>query len=130
MVIKNNNMERYMREKSSGRIVNTNKYKNMETNKVKSKFPNVGEPSEDKIVVLQEGAEERTEGGIIIPDNVQEKPERGIVIAVGKRSDGKPSNLKPGDVILFGKYSGTLVRLKAVEYLIMSYKDYLIKIPK
>jgi chaperonin GroES len=68
--------------------------------------------------------EERTQGGIVIPDTAKEKPQQGIVIAVGdgqKMEDGtrKPMQLKVGDKVLFGKWAGTEVKIKGEEHLIM-----------
>ena len=87
-------------------------------------------PLEDRIIVKVLGAEEKTKGGIIIPDNAKEKPQKGEVIAVGpgKFSDqgSKISmTLKKGDKILFGRYSGTEVKVEGEELLIMRESDVL-----
>ncbi|MBN1984211.1 MAG: co-chaperone GroES [Chitinivibrionales bacterium] len=87
-------------------------------------------PLEDRIIVKALEAEEKTKGGIIIPDNAKEKPQKGQVIAVGpgKFSDqGKriEMTLKKGDTILFGRYSGTEVKVNSEEYLIMRESDVL-----
>jgi len=87
-------------------------------------------PLEDRIIVKTLEAEEKTAGGIIIPDNAKEKPQRGEVIAVGpgKFSDeGKriEMSLKAGDKILYGKYSGTEVKVDGKDYLIMRESDVL-----
>lgn len=87
-------------------------------------------PLEDRIVVKALEAEEKTKGGIIIPDNAKEKPQKGEVVAVGP---GKVSEqgkriemvLKTGDHILFGRYSGTEVKVNGQEYLIMRESDVL-----
>jgi len=87
-------------------------------------------PLEDRIIVKTLEAEEKTAGGIIIPDNAKEKPQKGEVIAVGpgKFSDeGKriEMSLKAGDKILYGKYSGTEVKVDGKDYLIMRESDVL-----
>ncbi|MCX8036336.1 MAG: co-chaperone GroES [Candidatus Sumerlaeia bacterium] len=82
-------------------------------------------PLGDRVLVQRlEEAEEKTAGGIIIPDTAKEKPQRGKVIAVGPgrmNEDGKllPMNVKVGDEVLFGKYSGSDVKIDGVEYLII-----------
>ena len=85
-------------------------------------------PLHDRVVVRRIGAEEKTKGGIIIPDTAQEKPQEGEVIAVGpggRDESGKliPIDVKPGSRVLFGKWSGTEVKLDGVEYLIMKESD-------
>jgi len=87
-------------------------------------------PLHDRVIVqrLEEG--EQKVGGIIIPDTAKEKPQQGKVIAVGKgkvEKDGKitPLDVKEGDTILFGKYSGQEIKLEGVEYLIMKEEEVL-----
>ena len=85
-------------------------------------------PLHDRVVVRRLDAEEKSSGGIIIPDTAQEKPQEGEVIAVGpggRDEAGKliPIDLKVGDRILFGKWSGTEVKIDGVEYLIMKESD-------
>jgi chaperonin GroES len=85
-------------------------------------------PLHDRIVVTRIAADDKTAGGIIIPDTVKEKPCEGEVIAVGpggRDEAGKliPIDLKEGDRVLFGKWSGTEVKLDGVEYLIMKESD-------
>jgi len=85
-------------------------------------------PLHDRVVVTRIDAEEKTAGGIIIPDTAKEKPTEGEVIAVGpggRDESGKliPLDLKKGDRVLFGKWSGTEVKLDGVEYLIMKESD-------
>ncbi len=85
-------------------------------------------PLHDRLVVKRIEAEERTSGGINIPDSAKEKPQQGEVIAVGpggRDESGKliPIELKVGDRVLFGKWSGTEVKLDGVEYLIMKESD-------
>jgi chaperonin GroES len=88
-------------------------------------------PLRDKVVVKRlEEVEEKTPGGIIIPDTAKEKPQIGEVIAVGKGKilqDGKiiPPEVKVGDKVLFAKYAGTEVKIEGEEYLIMSEDEIL-----
>ena len=85
-------------------------------------------PLHDRVVVERIDAEAKTAGGIIIPDTAQEKPQQGEVIAVGpggRDEAGKliPIDVKAGDRVLFGKWSGTEVKIDGVEYLIMKESD-------
>jgi chaperonin GroES len=85
-------------------------------------------PLHDRVVVTRIDAESKTAGGIIIPDTAKEKPTEGEVIAVGpggRDESGKliPIDLKKGDRVLFGKWSGTEVKIDGVEYLIMKESD-------
>ncbi|HZS63937.1 MAG TPA: co-chaperone GroES [Xanthobacteraceae bacterium] len=85
-------------------------------------------PLHDRVVVERVTAEERTAGGIIIPDTAKEKPQQGKVIAVGpggRDENGKliPIDVKAGDLVLFGKWSGTEVKIDGKEYLIMKESD-------
>ena len=85
-------------------------------------------PLHDRVVVRRLEAEEKTAGGIIIPDTAKEKPQQGEVIAVGpgaRDDNGKVAALdvKAGDRVLFGKWSGTEVKLDGVEYMIMKESD-------
>jgi len=87
-------------------------------------------PLQDRVIVQRIAEEEKTKGGIIIPDTAKEKPQEGKIIAVGKgkvNDEGKllPLTVKEGDKILFGKYSGTEVRLNGSDYLIMREDDIL-----
>jgi len=87
-------------------------------------------PLHDRIIVRRLEEEEKTKGGIIIPDTAKEKPMEGKVIAVGKGKvldDGKLQSLdvKVGDRVLFGKYSGTEVKIEGEEHLIMREDDIL-----
>jgi chaperonin GroES len=82
----------------------------------------------DRVVVRRLGAEEKTKGGIIIPDTVKEKPQEGEIVAVGpgaRDEKGKlvPLELKTGDHILFGKWSGTEIKIEGEELLIMKESD-------
>jgi len=87
-------------------------------------------PLHDRIIVERLEEETKTAGGIIIPDTAKEKPQQGKVIAVGKgkkTEDGKilPLDVKVGDKILFGKYSGTEIKLDGKEFLMMREDDVL-----
>lgn len=87
-------------------------------------------PLQDRVIVKRLEEEEKTKGGIIIPDSAKEKPQEGKVIAVGKgkvTDEGKviPLDVKAGDRILFGKYSGTEVKIEGEEHLIMREEDIL-----
>ena len=85
-------------------------------------------PLHDRVVVRRIESEDRTAGGIIIPDTAKEKPQEGEVVAVGpggRDESGKliPLDVKAGDRILFGKWSGTEVKIDGTEYLIMKESD-------
>jgi chaperonin GroES len=85
-------------------------------------------PLHDRVVLTRVDAEEKTAGGIIIPDTAKEKPQQGRVVAVGpggRDENGKliPIDLKVADRVLFGKWSGTEVKIDGVEYLIMKESD-------
>ncbi len=85
-------------------------------------------PLHDRVVVRRVESEERTAGGIIIPDTAKEKPQEGEIVAVGpggRDEAGKliPLDVKAGDRILFGKWSGTEVKIDGTEYLIMKESD-------
>ena len=85
-------------------------------------------PLHDRVIVKRIEEEETTKGGIIIPDTAKEKPQEGEVVAVGSGSrseDGKivPMDVKVGDIVLFGKWSGTEVKIDSKEYSIMKESD-------
>ena len=85
-------------------------------------------PLHDRVVLKRIEAEEKTSGGIIIPDTAKEKPQEGEVVAVGpggRDEAGKliPIDLKAGDRVLFGKWSGTEVKIDGVDYLVMKETD-------
>lgn len=87
-------------------------------------------PLHDRLLVRRMSEDEKTAGGIIIPDSAKEKPQRGKVVAVGKgrvTEDGKvlPLDVKEGDNVLFGKYSGTELKLNGEEYLMIREEDVL-----
>ena len=85
-------------------------------------------PLHDRVVLTRIDADEKTAGGIIIPDSAKEKPQEGRVVAIGpggRDENGKliPIDVKVGDRVLFGKWSGTEVKIDGVEYLIMKESD-------
>jgi chaperonin GroES len=85
-------------------------------------------PLHDRVVVRRVGSDEKTAGGIIIPDTAQEKPSEGQVVSVGsgaRAEDGSitPMDVKAGDIVLFGKWSGTEVTIDGEELLIMKESD-------
>jgi chaperonin GroES len=85
-------------------------------------------PLHDRVLVRRVGADEKTAGGIIIPDTAQEKPMEGEIVAVGdgaRDDSGKlvPLDVKPGDRVLFGKWSGTEIKIEGEELLIMKESD-------
>ena len=85
-------------------------------------------PLHDRVMVKRESEEDVSKGGIIIPDTAKEKPQEGKVVAVGpgaKTEDGKmiPMDVKVGDLVLFGKWSGTEVKIDGKEYSIMKESD-------
>jgi chaperonin GroES len=87
-------------------------------------------PLHDRVVVRRVEEDERTRGGIIIPDTAKEKPQQGEVVAVGpgaldEKGKVQPLDVKPGDRVLFGKWSGTEVKLDGEELLIMKESDIL-----
>ncbi|MGD1844473.1 MAG: co-chaperone GroES [Salibacteraceae bacterium] len=82
-------------------------------------------PLADRVLVEPSPAEETTAGGIIIPDTAKEKPQRGTVVAVGNGKADEPMTVKAGDLVLYGKYSGTEIALEGKDYLIMRESDIL-----
>ena len=87
-------------------------------------------PLADRVVLKKLDAEDKTSGGIVLPDTAKEKPQQGEIFAVGPgRVDDKgnrtPMEVKVGDKVLFAKYSGTEVKIEGVEYLIMTERDIL-----
>jgi len=83
-------------------------------------------PINDRVVVKPAAAEERTAGGLIIPDTAKEKPQRGEVIAVGPGKKDVPMTVKKGDVVLYGKYAGQELNYKGEDYLIVKQDDILV----
>ena len=82
-------------------------------------------PLADRVLVKPAPAEEKTLGGIIIPDSAKEKPLKGEIVAVGNGTKDEEMVLKPGDQVLYGKYSGTELNLEGETYLIMRQSDVL-----
>lgn len=80
-------------------------------------------PLADRVLVEPAVAEEKTAGGIIIPDTAKEKPQKGIVVAVGNGKKDEPITVKEGDTVLYGKYAGTEITYEGKEYLIMRESD-------
>lgn len=80
-------------------------------------------PLGDRVLVEPAEAEQKTAGGIIIPDTAKEKPQKGTVIAVGPGKKDEPMFLKEGDPVLYGKYSGTEISIDGTTYLIMKESD-------
>ncbi len=80
-------------------------------------------PLADRVLIEPASAEEKTAGGIIIPDTAKEKPQKGKVLAVGNGKKDEPITVKVGDSVLYGKYSGTEITIDAKEYLIMRESD-------
>jgi chaperonin GroES len=81
-------------------------------------------PQGDRVLVEPAAAEEKTSGGIIIPDTAKEKPQKGTIVAVGpgKKKD-EPITVKVGDKVLYGKYAGTEITIDGTDYLIMRQDD-------
>jgi len=80
-------------------------------------------PLADRVVVEPAAAEEKTAGGIIIPDTAKEKPQKGKVLAVGNGKPDEPMTVKVGDTVLYGKYSGTEISIDGGDYLMMREAD-------
>jgi chaperonin GroES len=104
------------------RGVTANQHRRQETMKIR--------PVQDRIVVRRVAEEEKTKGGIIIPDSAKEKPAEGEVVAVGpgKANDKgvvRPLDVKKGDRVLFGKYSGNEIKLEGVEHIILREDEVL-----
>ena len=81
------------------------------------------QPLADRVLVEAASAEEKTTGGIIIPDTAKEKHQKGKVIAVGKGTKDDPITVKVGDNVLYGKYAGTEIALNGSDYIIMREAD-------
>jgi chaperonin GroES len=83
-------------------------------------------PINDRVVVKPAPAEEKTKGGIIIPDTAKEKPQRGEIVAVGPGKDGNLMTVQVGDTVLYGKYAGQELQFEGQDYLIMREDDILV----
>lgn len=82
-------------------------------------------PLADRVVIKPQEAESKTKSGIIIPDSAKEKPQRGTVMAAGPGTKDTKMEVKTGDVVLYGKYSGTEITIDDKDYLIMKQSDIL-----
>ena len=82
-------------------------------------------PLADRVLVEAAPAEEKTASGIIIPDTAKEKPQKGTVVAIGNGKKDEPLTVKVGDIVLYGKYGGTELKLEGKEYLMMRESDIL-----
>ena len=82
-------------------------------------------PLHDRVIVKADAAEQKTAGGIIIPDTAKEKPQRGTVVAVGTGKKDEPMTVQAGDTVLYGKYAGTEINVEGYDYLIMRESDIL-----
>jgi chaperonin GroES len=80
-------------------------------------------PLADRVLIEPAAAENKTAGGIIIPDTAKEKPQRGTVVAIGTGKKDEPLTVKVGDVVLYGKYAGTEINIDGSDYLIMRESD-------
>lgn len=80
-------------------------------------------PLADRVLVEPMEAEQKTVGGIIIPDTAKEKPQKGTVVAVGSGKKDEPMTVKVGDAVLYGKYSGSELSIDGIDYLIMKESD-------
>lgn len=80
-------------------------------------------PLADRVLIEPSEAEEKTKGGIIIPDTAKEKPQKGKVVAVGPGKKDEPMTVKEGDIVLYGKYAGTEIGIEGSDYLIMRESD-------
>lgn len=81
------------------------------------------QPLGDRVLVEPAPAETKTAAGIIIPDTAKEKPQRGTVVAIGAGKKDEPMTVKAGDLVLYGKYSGTEITVDGTEFLIMRESD-------
>ncbi|MBV4358715.1 co-chaperone GroES [Pinibacter aurantiacus] len=82
-------------------------------------------PLHDRVIIKPAPAEQKTAGGIIIPDTAKEKPQQGIVVAAGPGKKDEPVTVKQGDTVLYGKYAGTEIQIDGQELLIMRETDIL-----
>jgi chaperonin GroES len=82
-------------------------------------------PLHDRVIVKAAAAEEKTAGGIYIPDTAKEKPSKGTVLAAGPGKTDEPMTVKAGDTVLYGKYAGTEIQIEGNDYLIMRESDIL-----
>lgn len=83
-------------------------------------------PIADRVIIKPAPADEKTKGGLIIPDTAKEKPQRGEVVAVGPGKDGNLMTVAAGDIVLYGKYSGQEISYEGQDYLIMREDEILV----
>lgn len=83
------------------------------------------QPLSDRVLVAPQEAETKTSSGIYIPDSAKEKPQQGKVVAVGKGNKDHQMTVKVGDIVLYGKYSGSELKYEGIDYLIMREEDIL-----
>lgn len=83
-------------------------------------------PIADRVIIKPAPAEEKTKGGIIIPDTAKEKPQRGEVVAVGPGKDGNMMTVTAGDIVLYGKYAGQEISFEGNDYIIMKEDEILV----
>ena len=86
----------------------------------------IGKPMPGKVLIEPLSAEEKTAGGIYIPDSAKEKPSKGKIIAIGKEDSEDKSELSTGDTVLYGKYAGTELQIDDKNYLILNKEDILL----
>ena len=98
-----------------------------ESRDLKRKFNTIDmiRPLADRVVIEPKAAETQTASGLYIPDTAKEKPQQGTVVAVGPGKKDEPMEVKVGDVVIYGKYSGTEVSVDGKDYLIMKQSDIL-----
>jgi len=82
-------------------------------------------PLADRVLVEPAAAETKTASGLIIPDNAKEKPQKGIIVAIGTGTKDEPLTVKVGDTVLYGKYAGTELKFEGKDYLMMRESDVL-----
>jgi len=82
-------------------------------------------PLADRVLVLPTEAESKTASGLIIPDTAKEKPQKGTVVAAGPGTKDEEMQVKPGDLVLYGKYAGTELNVNGTDYLMMRQSDIL-----
>src|ERR1035437_9473487 len=96
----------------------------MSNSNIKRKMANLNvKPLADRVLVEPAAAEEKTAGGIIIPDTAKEKPMKGTIVAIGNGKKDEPMTVKVGDKVLYGKYAGTELSIDGNDYLIMKESD-------
>ncbi|MBL7783105.1 MAG: co-chaperone GroES [Bacteroidetes bacterium] len=83
-------------------------------------------PIADRVIIKPAPADEKTKGGIIIPDTAKEKPQRGEVVAVGPGKDGNMMTVAAGDIVLYGKYAGQEITFEGQDYIIMREDEILV----